>query len=234
MNNSTQFKYSKSLNKSRGVYFLSKVFKKASIQDQRLIETGVYLLAYERGSLATPKLISNGFVVNDALILQRYQGPPRLQDNLDTLRRRRAGTGCRTPLSYSLCVYLELASSGLLASSLRSSDSLHLERYVVTPACHCKHVDTRKRASFTCKPRPGFNLRPASNRDRRLFISIRTWFISLKQTNFKMESLSSTTLSFSSVIRGHHVYKPIWTPYVGEELVLATEHHSLILALRLS
>ena len=42
-----------------------------------------------------------------------------------------------------------------------------------------------------------------------------------------MESLSSTTLSLSSVIRGHHVYKTIWTPYIGEELVLASEESNL-------
>ena len=43
----------------------------------------------------------------------------------------------------------------------------------------------------------------------------------------KMESLSSTMLSFSSIIRGHHVYKTIWTSYVSEELVLAAEESNL-------
>ena len=47
------------------------------------------------------------------------------------------------------------------------------------------------------------------------------------QTNFKMESLYSTLLSFSSVIRVHHIYKRIWTPYLGEELLLATEESNL-------
>ena len=38
-------------------------------------------------------------------------------------------------------------------------------------------------------------------------------------------STSATALSFSihSVVRGHHVYKNIWTPYVGEMLVLQRE-----------
>ena len=31
------------------------------------------------------------------------------------------------------------------------------------------------------------------------------------------------SLSFSSVIRGHHIYKTIWTTYLGKELVLAAE-----------
>ena len=35
------------------------------------------------------------------------------------------------------------------------------------------------------------------------------------------------TLSFSSIIRGHHVYKTIWTPYVVKELVLAAEESNL-------
>ena len=42
-----------------------------------------------------------------------------------------------------------------------------------------------------------------------------------------MESLPSTSLSFSSVIKGHHVYKTIWTPYLGKELVLAAEETNL-------
>ena len=29
-----------------------------------------------------------------------------------------------------------------------------------------------------------------------------------------------------SVIRGHHVYKHVWTPFEGEELVLEQEHHN--------
>ena len=36
-----------------------------------------------------------------------------------------------------------------------------------------------------------------------------------------------SSLSFSSVIRSHHVYKTIWTPYVGEELLLAIEENNL-------
>ena len=40
-------------------------------------------------------------------------------------------------------------------------------------------------------------------------------------------ALSRSRVSFSSVIRGHHVYKTIWTPYLGEELVLATENGNL-------
>lgn len=40
-------------------------------------------------------------------------------------------------------------------------------------------------------------------------------------------ALSRSRVSFSSVIRGHHVYKTIWTPHLGEELVLATENGNL-------
>ena len=38
-------------------------------------------------------------------------------------------------------------------------------------------------------------------------------------------STSATALSFSihSVVRGHHVYKKVWTPYVGEMLALQRE-----------
>ena len=38
-------------------------------------------------------------------------------------------------------------------------------------------------------------------------------------------STSATALSFSihSVVHGHHVYKKIWTPYVGEMLALQRE-----------
>ena len=42
-----------------------------------------------------------------------------------------------------------------------------------------------------------------------------------------MECLQSTSLSFSSIIRGHHVYNTSWTPYLSEELVLAAEESNL-------
>ena len=51
------------------------------------------VLTRTRGSLASHKLISKWTLCNDALVLQRYQGPPRLQDNLDTLNQEGAGTG---------------------------------------------------------------------------------------------------------------------------------------------
>ena len=65
----------------------------------------------------------------------------------------------RTPLSYLLCVYVELASRGLHASSLHSSGSLQLERHIATPACHCKLVDTHKRVSYMCKATPGLQFK---------------------------------------------------------------------------
>ena len=33
----------------------------------------------------------------------------------------------------------------------------------------------------------------------------------------------STDFSFDSVIRGHHIYKKVWTPSVGEVLLLVKE-----------
>lgn len=38
-----------------------------------------------------------------------------------------------------------------------------------------------------------------------------------------MASQGSSRLEKATVIRGHHVYKDIWTPYVGEELSLSPE-----------
>ena len=40
-------------------------------------------------------------------------------------------------------------------------------------------------------------------------------------------SSSTGTFSIRSVIRGHHIYKMVWTPYVGEELILKTEDTNL-------
>ena len=51
--------YRKSFNTRQGVCFCRKVLKKESIKDRRRIESGVYLLAYNRCSLASHKLISN-------------------------------------------------------------------------------------------------------------------------------------------------------------------------------
>ncbi len=31
-------------------------------------------------------------------------------------------------------------------------------------------------------------------------------------------------LAIESVIRGHHIYKQVWTPFVGEELTLNQEY----------
>ena len=41
-----------------------------------------------------------------------------------------------------------------------------------------------------------------------------------------MASQSCTTYGKSSVIRGHHVYKAIWTPIVGENLSLQLEEEN--------
>ena len=35
--------------------------------------------------------------------------------------------------------------------------------------------------------------------------------------------MAVSSFTVDSVIRGHHVYKDIWTPYVGEELFLEQE-----------
>ena len=39
-----------------------------------------------------------------------------------------------------------------------------------------------------------------------------------------MAESSSSYFTVDSVIRGHHIYKDVWTPYVGEELSLEQEH----------
>ncbi len=39
--------------------------------------------------------------------------------------------------------------------------------------------------------------------------------------------LVSYSYSVSSVIRGHHVYKVIWTPFIGEQLLLEAENGNL-------
>ena len=36
----------------------------------------------------------------------------------------------------------------------------------------------------------------------------------------------SATCTFSSVIRGHHVYKDFWMPYIHEELTVGTEEEN--------
>ena len=38
-----------------------------------------------------------------------------------------------------------------------------------------------------------------------------------------MATSSTCTLNLQSVIRGHHVFKRVWTPFVGEVLSLAKE-----------
>ena len=38
-----------------------------------------------------------------------------------------------------------------------------------------------------------------------------------------MAAISQCSFTVSSVVRGHHIYKAIWTPFVGEELVVKTE-----------
>ncbi len=39
--------------------------------------------------------------------------------------------------------------------------------------------------------------------------------------------LASYSYSVSSVIRGHHLYKVIWTPFIGEQLLLEAENGNL-------
>ena len=42
-----------------------------------------------------------------------------------------------------------------------------------------------------------------------------------------MAASTTADLVIESVVRGHHVYKQIWTPLVGEELTLEREHHNI-------
>ena len=46
----------------------------------------------------------------------------------------------------------------------------------------------------------------------------------------KRISMASQTYEKASVIRGHHVYKAVWAPFIGEELPLKAEvfRHTLI------
>ena len=37
------------------------------------------------------------------------------------------------------------------------------------------------------------------------------------------DTACSCSFTVSSVVRGHHIYKDIWTPYVGEQLFVQTE-----------
>ena len=39
-----------------------------------------------------------------------------------------------------------------------------------------------------------------------------------------MSSLGSSILDFNSVICGHHVYKDVWTPFIGEELTVQPDN----------
>ena len=38
-----------------------------------------------------------------------------------------------------------------------------------------------------------------------------------------MASEGSDSYEKTSVIRGHHIYKSVWTPFIGEELVVEAE-----------
>ena len=40
------------------------------------------------------------------------------------------------------------------------------------------------------------------------------------------DTREAATYTFSSVIRGHHVYKDFWTPYIHEELTVGTEEEN--------
>ena len=42
-----------------------------------------------------------------------------------------------------------------------------------------------------------------------------------------MASSGPVDFTVESVVRGHHIYKQVWTPVVGEELTLAREYHNL-------
>ena len=40
-----------------------------------------------------------------------------------------------------------------------------------------------------------------------------------------MASLGSDYYEKASVVKGHHVYKAVWTPFLGEELSVQPEDH---------
>ena len=40
---------------------------------------------------------------------------------------------------------------------------------------------------------------------------------------FTMSSQAEDTSSFQGIVRGHHINKSIWTPWLGEQLILCTE-----------
>ena len=41
-----------------------------------------------------------------------------------------------------------------------------------------------------------------------------------------MASLGSDYYEKASVVKGHHVYKAVWTPFLGEELSVQPEDHN--------
>ena len=41
-----------------------------------------------------------------------------------------------------------------------------------------------------------------------------------------MASLGSVYYEKASVVKGHHVYKAVWTPFLGEELSVQPEDHN--------
>ena len=40
--------------------------------------------------------------------------------------------------------------------------------------------------------------------------------------------MMATSYRIESAVRGHHIFKRIWTPHIGEELVLRAEHGNTV------
>ena len=79
---------------------------------------------------------------------------------------------------------------------------------------------------------PGVNATPAFNRDRRLIETALNEENLLRGANHNISRVMSmageqTYFSKESVVRGHYVYKHIYTPGIGEELSVEKEPGNL-------
>ena len=70
---------------------------------------------------------------------------------------------------------------------------------------------------------PGIYLRPAFIGGRRLFIIVDEASAFPNQPTHMVSKYASKSYQKASVVKGHYVYKVIWTPTIDEELPLKSE-----------
>ena len=58
----------------------------------------------------------------------------------------------------------------------------------------------------------------ALNNESSVYPSVHSWLMIVYCIVSVMASQAEETFSFVSVVRGHHVYKSVWTPLLGERL----------------